>query len=60
MAAKKNYHKPAEDLRTIGGGLEAAGRERREKLQMIIDTKPRNTRNDLLPEMKCRHLQSPT
>lgn len=25
--AKKNYHKPAEDPRTIGGGLEEKGRE---------------------------------
>ena len=24
MAAKKNYHKPAEDPRTIGGGLRAS------------------------------------
>jgi hypothetical protein len=30
MAAKKNYHKPAEDPRTIGGGLKAARRARRE------------------------------
>jgi hypothetical protein len=56
MAAKKNYHKPAEDPRTIGGGLKAAGRERREKLQMIINTKPRNTRNDLLPTMELQTL----
>jgi hypothetical protein len=54
MAAKKNYHKPAEDPRTIGGGLKAAGRERREKLQMIINTKPRHTRNDLLPSMELQ------
>jgi hypothetical protein len=40
MAAKKNYHKPAEDPRTIGGGLKAAGRERREKLQMMINSRP--------------------
>jgi hypothetical protein len=56
MAAKKHYHKPAEDPRTIGGGLKAAGRERREKLQMIINTKPRNTRNDLLPSMELQTL----
>ena len=56
MTAKKNYHKPAEDPRTIGGGLKAQGRERREKLQMIINSKPRNTRNDLLPEMKLQTL----
>jgi len=27
MTAKKNYHKPPEDPRTIGGGLEEEGRE---------------------------------
>jgi hypothetical protein len=56
MAAKKNYHKPAEDPRTIGGGLKAAGRERREKLSMIINTTPRNIRNDLLPSMELQTL----
>jgi hypothetical protein len=56
MAAKKNYHKPAEDPRTIGGGLKAAGRERREKLQMIINTKPRSTRDELLPSMELQTL----
>jgi hypothetical protein len=49
--AKKNYHKPAEDPRAIGGGLKAQGRERREKLQMMINSRPHHTRNDLLPEM---------
>jgi ERCC4-related helicase len=58
MTAKKNYHKPAEDPRTIGGGLKAAGRERREKLQMIINSRPQHTRNDLLPEMKLQTLAS--
>ena len=42
----------AVDPRTIGGGLKAHGRERREELQMMIDSKPRNLRNDLLPELK--------
>ena len=56
MSAKKNYHKPAEDPRTLGGGLKAQGRERREKLQMMINSRPRNTRNDLLPEMKLQTL----
>ena len=32
MAAKKNYHKPPEDPRTIGSGLKAHGRARRERL----------------------------
>jgi hypothetical protein len=54
MAAKKNYHKPPEDPSTIGGGLKAAGRERREKLSMIINTTPRRTRNDLLPSMELQ------
>jgi hypothetical protein len=54
MTAKKNYHKPAEDPRTIGGGLKAQGRARREKLQMMINSKPQHTRNDLLPEMKLQ------
>jgi hypothetical protein len=54
MAAKKNYHKPAEDPRTIGGGLKAAGRERREKLSAIINTTPRNIRNDLLPSLELQ------
>jgi hypothetical protein len=53
MAAKKNYHKPAEDPRTIGGGLKAAGRE---KLSMIINTTPRNIRNDLMPSMELQTL----
>jgi hypothetical protein len=56
MAAKKNYHKPAEDPRTIGGGLKAAGRARREKLQLMINSTPRTLRNDLLPEMKLQTL----
>jgi hypothetical protein len=56
MAAKKNYHKPAEDPRTIGGGLKAAGRERREKLSMIINTTLRHTRNDLMPSMELQTL----
>jgi DNA modification methylase len=56
MAAKKNYHKPPEDPRTIGGGLKAAGRERREKLSMIINTTPRNIRNDLMPSMELQTL----
>ncbi len=34
--AKKDYHKPPEDPRTIGGGLKAQGRARREKLQAMI------------------------
>ena len=56
MAAKKNYHKRPEDPRTIGRGLKAAGRARREKLQLMINTKPQHTRNDLLPEMKLQTL----
>jgi hypothetical protein len=56
MAAKKNYHKPAEDPRTIGGGLKVQGRARREKLQMMINSGPHHTRNDLLPEMKLQPL----
>ena len=56
MAAKKDYHKPAEDPRTIGGGLKAQGRARREKLQMIINSKPRALRNDLLPAMELQTL----
>jgi hypothetical protein len=39
--AKKNYYKPAEGPRTIGGGLKAQSRER-------------NTRNDLLPSMELQ------
>ena len=54
--AKKNYHKPAEDPRTIGGGLKAQGRERREKLQMMINSRPRSARNDLLPTMELQTL----
>ncbi len=54
--AKKNYHKPAEDPRTIGGGLKAAGRARREKLMEIINSTPRKLRNDLLPEMQLQTL----
>jgi hypothetical protein len=54
VTAKKNYHKPAEDPRTIGGGLKAQGRARREKLQLMINTNPRNLRNDLSPEMKLQ------
>src|SRR4029077_20895541 len=53
---KKNYHKPAEDPRTIGGGLKAQGRERREKLMTMINSRPRHARNDLLPEMKLQTL----
>jgi hypothetical protein len=53
--AKKNYHKPPEGPRTIGGGLKAQGRARREKLQAIINSRPSTVRNDLLPEM---HLQT--
>ena len=51
MATKKNYHKPPEDPRTIGGGLKAQGRERREKVQLMINSKPQHTRNVRLPEM---------
>jgi ParB-like nuclease family protein len=54
--AKKNYHKPPEDPRTIGGGLKAQGRERREKLMTMINSKPRTLRNDLLPTMKLQTL----
>jgi hypothetical protein len=43
MATEKNYHKPPEDPRTIGGGLKAQGRERREKLQMMINSRPHHT-----------------
>ena len=56
MTTKKNYHKPAEDPRTIGGGLKAQGRERCEKLMTMINSKPRHARNDLLPEMKLQTL----
>jgi hypothetical protein len=56
MAPKKDYHKPAEDPRTLGGGLKAQGRERREKLSMIINATPRNIRNDLLPSMALQTL----
>jgi hypothetical protein len=56
MAAKKNYHKPPEDPRTIGGGLKAQGRARREKLQLMINGRPRHARNDLLPEMRLQTL----
>jgi hypothetical protein len=54
MAVKKNYHKPPEDPRTIGGGLKAQGRARREKLQLMLDSKPQHTRNDLLPTMELQ------
>jgi hypothetical protein len=37
-------------------GLKAQGRERREKLQTMINTKPRATRNDLLPTMELHTL----
>jgi hypothetical protein len=56
MAAKKDHHKPAEDPRTLGGGLKAARRERREKLSMIINSTPRHKRNDLLPTMELQTL----
>jgi hypothetical protein len=45
-----------EDPRTIGGGLKAQGRERREKLQMMINSRPRSARNDLLPTMELQTL----
>jgi hypothetical protein len=54
--AKKDYHKPPEDPRTIGGSLKAAGRARREKLQEIINSTPRTLRNDLLPTMELQVL----
>jgi hypothetical protein len=40
----------------LGGKLLDVGKERREKLQMIINSRPHHTRNDLLPEMKLRTL----
>jgi hypothetical protein len=53
---KKNYHKPPEGPRTIGGGLKAQGRARREKLMTMINSKPRTLRNDLLPTMELQTL----
>ena len=50
---KKPHRKPAEDPSTIGGGLKARGRERRESLSIAIASAPRRAgRNDLLPAME--------
>ncbi len=50
---KKPHRKPAEDPSTIGGGLKARGRERRESLSIAIASAPRRSaRNDLLPAME--------
>jgi hypothetical protein len=54
--AKKDYHKPPEDPRTIGGGLKAQGRARREKLQAMINSTPRKLRKTLLPGMELQTL----
>ena len=40
----------------LGGKMLDAGKERREKLQMMINSKPRTLRNDLLPEMQLQTL----
>jgi hypothetical protein len=39
----------------LGGKMLDAGKERREKLQLMINSRPRSARDDLLPEM---HLQT--
>lgn len=51
--AKKDYHKPPEDPRTIGGELKQRGRERREQLQTMIPSRPsKPPRNDIRPDMQ--------
>ena len=40
----------------LGGELLGKGLERREKLQMMLNSRPRHARNDLLPEMKLQTL----
>jgi hypothetical protein len=40
----------------LGGELLGKGQERREKLQLMINSRPRDARNDLLPTMELQTL----
>jgi hypothetical protein len=57
MVTKRADRKtPGGRTHALGGKLLDVGKERREKLQLMINSRPRSLRNDLLPTMELQTL----